>query len=149
MGLSTDISINANKSIQVALEQIEFFQDQVVILDNEKVPYDESIRRLDANLLEQTNVVNRAFNDVETAYQDRIDATPSCRSDLFWRVININGSVDPVDYDLECTKLTPGGYTKKTDFWYPAEDAPGETQYFGDTVILLRPNESLEIFPIN
>ena len=29
MGLATDIAQNCNKSIKVALEQIEFFQDQV------------------------------------------------------------------------------------------------------------------------
>tara|TARA_Y100001970_G_scaffold92734_1_gene116899 strand:+ start:7550 stop:9073 length:1524 start_codon:yes stop_codon:yes gene_type:complete len=145
MGLATDISQNCSESIQVALEQIEFFQDQVKILDNEKVPYDESIRRLDANLLEQTNVVNRAFNDVETAYKDRIAGI--CKTDLFWRVTNINGSVDPVEYDLECTKLTPGGYTQKSDFTYPSDlDDPN---YFGNTVILLRPNASIEVFPIN
>ena len=31
MGLATDISQNCSESIQVALEQIEFFQDQVKI----------------------------------------------------------------------------------------------------------------------
>ena len=29
MGLATDIQINCNESIQVSLEQIEFFQDQI------------------------------------------------------------------------------------------------------------------------
>ena len=104
MGLATDIAQNCNESIQIALEQIEFFQDQVKILDNEKVPYDESIRRMDSDLLEQTNVVNRAFNDVESAYQDRIAGI--CKTDMFWRVTNIDPTQDPTEYSLVCTKLT-------------------------------------------
>ena len=35
MALATDIANNCAESIQVALEQIEFFQDQVKIIDNE------------------------------------------------------------------------------------------------------------------
>ena len=66
------------------------------VIDNEKVTFDESIRRLDANLLEQVNVVNRAFNDVETAYQNRI--TANCKSDLFWRITSIDTSTSPIEY---------------------------------------------------
>ena len=138
MGLSTDISINSNKSIQVALEQIEFFQDQVVILDNEKVPYDESIRRLDANLLEQTNVVNRLFNDVESAYQDRIAGI--CKTDLFWRVTDIDSTQTPPEYSLVCTKLTPGGYEILTK---------GGVVGLGSTVSFLHANGSVTDFPCN
>ena len=109
MGLSTEIAQNCNKSIQVALEQIEFFQDQVKILDNEKVPYDDSIRRLDANLLEQTQVVNREFDVVESAYQDRI--VSGCKTDMFWRVTEVDESGPAASaVKLLCTKLTPGGY---------------------------------------
>ena len=126
MGLATDIQINCNESIQVSLEQIEFFQDQIKIIDNEKVPYDESIRRLDANLLEQVNVVNRAFNDVETAYQNRI--TANCKSDLFWRITSIDTSTSPIEYGLICTKLTAGAYVS---------DAVG----LGSTVFFLNPTD--------
>ncbi len=108
MGLATDISINASESIQQSLEQIEFFQDQIKIIDNEKLLYDNAIRRMDANLVDQTNVVNRAFNDVETAYQDRIAGI--CKTDLFWRVTNLNTQLADPEYTLVCTKLTPGGY---------------------------------------
>ena len=138
MGLSTEIAINCNKSIQVALEQIDFFQDQVKILDNEKVPYDESIRRLDANLLEQTDVVNRAFNDVETAYQDRIAGI--CKTDMFWRVTNIDPTMDPTEYDLVCTKLTPGGYEILTK---------GGVVGLGSTVSFLHSNGTVTDFPCN
>ena len=139
MGLSTEIAINCNESVQVALEQIEFFQDQVKILDNEKVPYDESIRRLDANLLEQTNVVNRAFNDVESAYQDRIVGT--CKTDLFWRVTDIDSTQSPPEYSLVCTKLTPGGYKELTK---------GGVVGLGSTVGYLLPNTTnITYYPCN
>ena len=108
MGLATEIAQNCDKSMQVALEQIEFFQDQVKIVDNEKVPYDDSIRRLDANLLEQTQVVNREFDVVESAYQDRI--VSGCKTDMFWRVTDVNTQITPDKATLVCTKLTPGGY---------------------------------------
>ena len=108
MGLATDIVINANESIQQSLEQIEFFQDQIKIIDNEKLLYDNAIRRMDANLVEQTDVVNRAFNVVEGAYQDRIVGI--CKTDLFWRVTSLDTSGDDPEYSLTCTQLTPGGY---------------------------------------
>ena len=102
MGLATDIATNCGESIQVALEQIEFFQDQVVIVDNEKAQYDTAIKRIDWDLLEQVNVVNRDFDDVKNAYQQRIDATPSCRSDLFWRVTGITAGTPDDTYSLKC-----------------------------------------------
>ena len=138
MGLATDIAQNCNKSIQVALEQIEFFQDQVKILDNEKVPYDDSIRRLDANLLEQTEVVNRAFNDVKSAYQDRIVGV--CKTDMFWRVTDIDPTQDPTEYSLVCTKLTAGGYPILTK-----DGIVG----LGSTVNFLHANGSVTVFPCN
>ena len=138
MGLATDIAQNCNKSIQVALEQIEFFQDQVKILDNEKVPYDDSIRRLDANLLEQTEVVNRAFNDVKSAYQDRIVGV--CKTDMFWRVTDIDPTQDPTEYSLVCTQLTAGGYPILTK-----DGIVG----LGSTVNFLHANGSVTVFPCN
>jgi len=138
MGLSDDIGQNCNKSIQVALEQIDFFQDQVKILDNEKVPYDDSIRRLDANLLEQTNVVNRAFNDVESAYQDRIAGL--CKTDMFWRVTQIDPTQDPTEYSLVCTKLTAGGYPILTKNGIVG---------LGSTVNFLHANGNITVFPCN
>ena len=138
MGLATDIQINCNESIQVSLEQIDFFQDQIKVIDNEKVTFDESIRRLDANLIEQTNEVNRAFNDVESAYQDRIVGI--CKTDMFWRVTNIDPTMDPTEYDLVCTKLTPGGYEILTK---------GGVVGLGSTVSFLHANASVTDFPCN
>jgi len=145
MSLATDIATNCGESIQVALEQIEFFQDQVKIVDNEKLDYDNAIKRIDWDLLEQVNVVNRDFDDVKNAYQARIDATPSCRSDLFWRVTNITHHAgDPDRYYLKCTRISAGGYPVNTD---------SNTLTGGDlgiaTCRILRPNGSIQDFPLN
>lgn len=149
MALATDIVINCAESIQVALEQIEFFQDQVKIVDNEKLDYDEAIKRIDWDLLEQVNVVNRDFDDVKDAYQARINATPSCRTDLFWRITNITSGTDEDTYTLKCTKLAAGGYEQIADFTYPPEGTGGSTVYYGNKVYMLRPNGNIENFPIN
>jgi len=138
MGLATDIVINANESIQQSLEQIEFFQDQIKIIDNEKLLYDNAIRRMDANLVEQTDVVNRAFNVVEGAYQDRIVGI--CKTDLFWRVTDIDSTQTPPEYSLVCTKLTPGGYEILTK-----ENVVG----LGSTVSFLHSNGTVTDFPCN
>lgn len=147
MALATDIATNCAESIQVALEQIEFFQDQVKIIDNEKLDYDNAIRRIDWDMLEQVNVVNRDFDDVKNAYQARIDATPNCRTDLFWRVTGITDGTDETTYSLKCVKLSAGGYEKIADFTYPAD--LDEPNYLGTNVYLLRPNGSIETFPIS
>lgn len=150
MSLATDIATNCAESIQVALEQIEFFQDQVKIIDNEKLDYDNAIRRVDWDMLEQVNVVNRDFDDVKNAYQARIDVTPSCRSDLFWRVIGAADNTDTgTDYTLKCTKLTAGSYEQLADFWYPAEGDSGAFKWEGTKVFMLMPDGSIQSFPIN
>ena len=138
MGLATDIVINANESIQQSLEQIEFFQDQIKIIDNEKLLYDDAIRRMDANLVDQTNTVNRAFNDVESAYQDRIAGI--CKTDLFWRVTDIDSTQTPPEYSLVCTKLTPGGYD--------ILDKHGVVG-LGSTVPFVHANGTITVFPCN
>ena len=150
MALSSKLFAQSGEDLQTALESIDNLQDQVVIYDNDKVSYDRAIYRLDENLLDQCNVVNVAFNNVETAYNDRIAGI--CRTDLFWRITNISQSSgdDDDEYSLICTKMTAGGYTELSNFWYPPDDGDGGgTEYFGNTLIVLRPDGTRQIFPIN
>ena len=136
MGLSGDLFSKSSKDLQTALEQIDFLQEQVVIIDNDKLPYDQAIHKLDKNLLDQCNEVNVSFNNVETAYNDRIVGV--CKTDMFWRVTQINSSVSPVEYSLVCTKLTGGGYPALTK---------GGVVGLGSTVSFLHPNGSVTNFP--
>ena len=104
MALASNLFSQAGEDLQQALQSIDDLQSRVVIVDNDKLPYDQAIYKLDENLLDQCDVVNETFNDVETAYNDRIVGV--CRTDMFWRVTAINSSVTPTEYSLVCTNLT-------------------------------------------
>ena len=77
-------------------------QTTILELDDQKLLYDQGIVKIEKQVLEDLNVVNRAFDDVSNAYQDAIDS--DCVSDLFWRVVDFqaSGGADPDDYTLEC-----------------------------------------------
>ena len=147
MSLSTKLFNQSGEDLQTALASIDDLQSRVVIVDNDKRPYDEAIYKLDEDLFDQCLDVNRAFNDVETAYYNRINATPSCRTDLFWRITNINDLAAETEYSVVCTKLRGGGYSQKSDFKFPSSET--DPNYFGNTLIVLRPDESREVFPLN
>ena len=135
MSIGTEIVGRTRKTIQDKLEQIEFFQDQIVLVDDEKSLYDQSIFRLDKDLLGEIQIVNRALDDVKDAFQDRISV--GCRTDLFWRVTGFTeGSGDDDDaYQFTCTKLAAGGY---------------EQVGVGTSVLILNPaTDDLAQFPLN
>ena len=136
--LSSKLFSQAGEDLQGALEAIEGLQSRVVIVDNDKLPYDRGIYNLDQDLLEQCEEVNRAFNDVETEYQKRIN--DGCRTDLFWRVTAINTLVTPTEYSLRCTKLNGGGY--------PALTKHGIVGY-GITVDFLNSDGTISRYPCN
>ena len=138
MALASKLFSQAGEDLQQALQSIDDLQSRVVIVDNDKLPYDQAIYKLDENLLDQCDVVNETFNDVETAYNDRIVGV--CRTDMFWRVTAINTLVDPTEYSLKCTKLTAGGYPLLTK---------GGVVGLGSTVSFLHPNGSVTNFPCN
>jgi hypothetical protein len=140
MSLATKLFNQSGEDLQVALESIADLQDRVVIVDNDKLPYDQAIEKLDKDLFDQCLDVNKAFGVVETAYEDRINATPSCRTDLFWRVTQINSSTTPSQYSMVCTKLSGGGYPALTK---------GGAVGLGSTVAFLHPNGTVTIFPRN
>ena len=135
MSIGTEIVGRTRKTIQDKLEQIEFFQDQIVLVDDEKSLYDQAIFRLDNDLLGEIQIVNRALDDVKDAYQDRISV--GCRTDLFWRVTGFTaGSGDDDDaYQFTCTKLAAGGY---------------EQVGVGTSVLILNPaTDALAQYPLN
>ena len=133
MSIGTEIVGRTRKTIQDKLEQIEYFQDQIVIIDDEKSLYDQAIFRLDNDLLGEIQVVNRALDDVKDAMQDRISV--GCRTDLFWRVTGYNPTPTPDQYTFTCTKLSAGGY---------------EQVGIGTSVRMLNPaTDSLVDFPLD
>ena len=135
MSIGTEIVGRTRKTIQDKLEQIEYFQDQIVLIDDQKSLYDQAIFRLDNNVLGEIEIVNRALDDVKDAYQDRISV--GCRTDLFWRVTGFTaGTGDDDDaYQFTCTKLAAGGY---------------EQVGVGTSVLILNPaTDDLANFPLN
>ena len=138
MALASKLFGQAGEDLQGALESIENLQDRVIIVDNDKLPYDQAINKLDQDLFDQCEVVNKAFNDVETAYNDRIVGV--CKTDMFWRVTQINTLVSPTEYSLKCTKLSGGGYPLLTK---------GGVVGLGSTVSFLHPNGSVTDYPCN
>ena len=139
MSLATKLFKQSGEDLQTSLEAIEGLQDRVVIIDNDKLPYDQAIYKLDQDLVDQCIVVNVAFNEVETAYNNRIVGV--CRTDLFWRVTQINSATTPDTYSLVCTKLTAGGY---------AELTKGGVIGLGNTVGYLNPGtDDVTYYPCN
>ena len=109
---SDDIKNLIKNSVDVKKEQIGFIQDEIVIADDDKSFYDDAIEKIERHVFEQIEDVNRAFVDVQTAYQNRIDS--GCRTDLFWRYIGMSpasggqGSQDT--YNFICTRLRATPY---------------------------------------
>ena len=146
MALATKLFKQSGEDLQHALDQVAGLQERIVILDNDKLPYDQAINKLDQDLFDQCLDVNKAFGVVETAYQARIDN--GCRSDLFWRVVSISDAGDGTrEYSLLCTKLNAGGYPQKFDFTYPSD--LDEPNYFGNECYILRPDGTRLTVPIN
>jgi len=76
------------EKIKTKKEEIEFFIDKVIIADNSKELPLSVIRQIDNEILKEVDKVNQKLRDLKSAYQARI--TNGCRSDLFWRVTDID-----------------------------------------------------------
>jgi len=124
---------NSEDAVQIHLERI-------VVLDEAKEPYKVGISRVDKILLDTVDDVNDKINDVNRAYQARIDS--GCRTDLFWRLISAHATATPAaagasasrfgstsdgsfvyNYTYKCTRLNPTGY--------PSLPTPTELQALG------------------
>ena len=107
--LSTDLVKRAQEDIDFKLMNIEKLQDQIVEFDDQKSLYDEGIVRLELELLNRLDVVNKSFDAVSEAYDAAIAG--DCKSDLFWRIVDFTSGIEDDVYTLECTRLNPGGYS--------------------------------------
>ncbi len=104
---------------------------KITVIDNNKIPYDESIKNVDRNLQNIIVETNDTLEKVRDEYQKRID-DQNCRSDLFWRVTGISsasagppgsgGSNTQLSYTCTCVKLSPT---------YPKVENSGTMPYVG------------------
>ena len=111
MGLSVDISDQVSDRLKDVYEQLEFFQDQIVIIDDAKSTWDNAIYKIDSQLMGEIEIVNRAIDDVKDAYNVRFTGINSCRSDLFWMMTGINSSPTPKEVTFKAVALNGNGYT--------------------------------------
>jgi len=105
--LSTELIADATEKIEQKYTNIEYFQDQVVIIDNEKSLYDQGIESLDADIYNDIEDLNDSFIGVQSAYQDRIAV--GCRTDAFWRVVGFDTNTG--ESTLVVTSLSVVGYS--------------------------------------
>ena len=138
MALSTELTQDVNKNLQQKLDGIEFYQEQIVVVDDQKSLYDEGIVQLETQVFNAQEDVNNAFGVVQGAYQDRVNV--GCRTDMFWRVTGVNTGT-PTTYDLKCTKLNLGGYE------YLSFDS--DNVGIGSTVRFLNSDGTITDYPIN
>ena len=111
MSLTTEMQQKIYESLDDAYSQVQFFQDQVVLLDNDKSGWDNAIFKLDSELYGEIQLVNRAIDDVKDAYNVRFTGVNSCRSDLFWMATNLNDAPTPNLYTFTAVALNENGYT--------------------------------------
>lgn len=98
------INDDLRKKLDESNSAIEDSTERIIELDGSKAPYDDIIISIDADIFNEIGSVNSKIVDVAAAYQDRINV--GCRTDLFWRVTGIAGTV----YSLVATKLSLAGY---------------------------------------
>ena len=111
MSITTDMIAKVYDDLTTQYNQVEFFQDQIVIVDDEKSSWDNAIRKLDGELLGEIEIVNRAIDDVKDAYDVRFTGVNSCRSDLFWMMTGINSSPTPKLVTFKAVAINGNGYT--------------------------------------
>ena len=110
MSITTDMIAKVYDDLTTQYNQVEFFQDQIVIVDDEKSSWDNAIRKLDGELLGEIEIVNRAIDDVKDAYEVRFSGVNSCRSDLFWMLTNWNKAPTPNLMTFKAVALNGNGY---------------------------------------
>jgi len=111
--LSTELINRTNEDIEFRKENVKHLQNRIVKLDGiDKTLYDQGIVKIETDLFEDIENVNRGFADVANAYDDRIAS--GCSTDMFWRLIGRNTISSPNSYAIECTKLNSGGYSLTT-----------------------------------
>jgi hypothetical protein len=111
MASETKINIKAKltKKDKDNQEQIEFFKERIIVLDNEKTDYDAAITNIDTLLYNQVENVNSKLRDVRTTYQNR--HTAGCRTDLFWRRVGFSSIGGFFSDTYVCTKTSIVGYS--------------------------------------
>lgn len=102
-----------NEKVSTAETEKEFFNSQILILDEAREKYQKAIYKIDATILPIIENVNNKILDVRTAYNNRVNS--GCRTDVFWRYTGISttdgatpGSVVTFE-NYVCVRSSPNG----------------------------------------
>jgi len=110
MAISTDATVKGlQDKIKFKDEELSFFASKIISQDSAADATKEIISALDTAVLQEIDAVNDKLEELQDAYQARVDE--GCKSDLFWRVISVENiisgtSVSSVKYTLKCTRLS-------------------------------------------
>ena len=126
MTISSKITTELNKKLDTKIQNIEYLNEQIILVDAEKQLWDSGIYSLDKELFDRLERVNQTLIDTQTAYQNRINS--GCYSDLFWKIIDTD--IFTLTYTLEVDQLSLAGYGSSVNY----VDSGGEvTEYTSDT----------------
>lgn len=121
--VSTTLIQSLTSRIEISQDAQQIHLERIVVLDEAREPYKIGIARVDNVLIDTIERVNDAIQDVNAAYQARIDS--GCKTDLFWRLVQINRQIEATSstgkggsggaqeyytYTYKCTRLNPTGY---------------------------------------
>ena len=104
--LTADLIARLEEDFKFKKENVNHIIDELILADGEKLLYDRGIIALEADVLKQIEVVNKKIQKVVKAYKARIE--DDCKSDLFWRVAEVDVGAGAGGKDLvtlECTRL--------------------------------------------
>jgi hypothetical protein len=108
MDLSEQLKKDISKKTFQSEEDLKNFQQQILVIDAEKEPYDNAVVVIDKEIYETIQTVNDSMYATQTAYQNRINS--GCKSDLIWTVSSVDSGTGY--YNLVARKLSSNGYPK-------------------------------------
>ena len=119
--LSDELLAKVNYEIADTPTTLNVFEEQILIIDGAKEFWDDAIFNLDRDNTAIIDQSDENMEDVQTAYQNRVDA--GCKSDLVWRVVGLGSTTtqqsggggagsNVTTYNCQCvaTRLDPDGY---------------------------------------
>jgi hypothetical protein len=106
----TDIINSLKEKKAGQKEDINEILDKIIELDGSKIPYDQTIQKIDLDIVNSFGSINSGINSVKDAYQNRINV--GCRTDMFWRVVGATTST----YTVTVTQLSEVGYANIVGF---------------------------------
>jgi hypothetical protein len=125
----TDIINSLTEKKAGQKEEINEILEKIIELDGSKIPYDESIQKIDLDIANSFGSINSGINSVKDSYQNRINV--GCRTDMFWRVVGATTNT----YTVTVTKLSEVGYGNIVGFGtttITAFNGSGFTTYFAN-----------------